>query len=90
MDDRPAPSPEKLLGQFRDWMADDELPGRTMSYLKTGFLPEVLEGIAERNDVPAMLDAWQTWEAGTTTPSAVLEALRSLDLESLLVELAGE
>ena len=89
MDDRPPPSPEKLLRQFEDWLSGEELPGRTMSYLKTGFLPELLEGEHAAEGVEAMRASWASWEAGTTDPTAVLEVLRDDGLEPLLVRLAG-
>ncbi|MGI9605270.1 MAG: hypothetical protein ACR2P0_03945 [Acidimicrobiales bacterium] len=88
MDDRPAPSPQKLLGQFNDWLAETELPGRTMSYLKTGFLPEILAEQTEADGVSEMLDAWGGWESGKTHPSVVLEELRDRGLASLLTELS--
>jgi len=64
------------------------MPGRTMSYLKTGYLPEVLEGAKEADGVTAMLEAWAVWEAGETNPAAVLEALRDEGLEAVLSDLA--
>ncbi len=84
MDERPAPSPEKLLSQFRDWTAGDELPGRTMSYLKTGFLDEVLNGLDPSDDIAAMLEHWSEWEAGKTNPESVLQTLKERGLETLL------
>ena len=89
VDDRPPPNPEKLLRQFRDWLEGTELPGRTMSYLKTGFLPEVLSERSSSESLSAMTEAWQRWEDGATNPSAVLEVLRDNDLEELLAELAS-
>lgn len=88
MEERPAPSPAKLLNQFNDWVEETELPGRTLSYMKTGFLPEIL---AESNvdAAPAMLDAWGQWEAGKTKPQAVLEVLRDEGLADLLAELSA-
>lgn len=65
-------------------MSGNEMPGRTMSYLKTGFLPEVLAEQTSTDGVEDMLSAWQEWEAGTTNPAAVLEALRDAGLESFL------
>ena len=59
-----------------------------MSYLKTGFLPEVLAEQSDADGVAEMLDAWATWEAGTTDPAAVLEVLRDRGLESLLAGLS--
>ena len=89
MDDRPAPSPEKLLNQFRDWMAAEELPGRTMSYLKTGFLDEILAEHDGHKGVPEMRAAWSGWEAGTTHPTVVLETLQAEGIEAFLVDLVG-
>ena len=88
MDERPPPSPEKLLAQFQDWVAETELPGRTMSYLKTGFLPEVLAEHEAADGVAEMLTPWATWEAGTTDPAVVLTVLKDQGLEALLAGLA--
>ncbi len=86
--ERPAPAPAKLLDQFNDWVSETEMPGRTMSYLKTGFLPEVLadqDGAA----VTTMLESWEGWEKGKTRPEIVLEVLKENGLADLLSELAG-
>lgn len=87
MEERPAPSPAKLLTQFNDWVSETEMPGRTMSYLKTGFLPEVL---AEQgsDSTTAMLDSWAGWEKGVTRPEVVLEALKQLGIVELLASLS--
>lgn len=90
--ERPAPSPSKLLGQFNDWVEETELPGRTMSYLKTGFLPEVLEGqLADGEDakITAMLESWAGWEKGNTRPEIVLAVLQDNDITGLLTELSS-
>lgn len=86
--DRPAPSPAKLLSQFNDWVEETEMPGRTMSYLKTGFLPEVLAD-QEGDNVAAMLDSWAGWEKGDTRPEIVLAALGDNGLVELLTGLSG-
>ena len=87
MDERPPVSPVKLLHQFNDWVQGTELPGRTMAYLKTGMLHEVL---AEQDDESAatMLESWNRWEKGSVQPDVVLEILRSEDLPKLLASLA--
>ena len=41
--DRPPPDPSKLLAIWQRWEAGDALPGKTMSELKTGGMPELLE-----------------------------------------------
>ena len=87
MEDRPAPSPQKLLGQFRDWTSGTELPGRTMSYLKTGGLPELLTHVSGVDGVDTMVEAWSGWETGTTNPTVVLEVLRDAGIETLLLGL---
>ena len=91
--ERPAPSPAKLLGQFNDWIDETELPGRTMSYLKTGFLPEVLaekrDAGDEGRDIAAMLESWAGWEKGDTRPDVVLDLLKDNDLVGLLTELSS-
>lgn len=105
MDDtqeRPAPSPAKLLGQFNDWVEETEMPGRTMSYLKTGFLPEVLaqhvadsgaddgtDSVAAPDSVATMLDSWDGWEKGNTRPEVVLAVLKDNGLVELLTELSS-
>lgn len=88
MEDRPAPSPAKLLNQFNDWVEETELPGRTLSYMKTGYLPDVLAA-AESGVTSEMLEAWSQWEAGKTDPQAVLEVLRDEGLAAVLAELAA-
>lgn len=84
MDARPAPSTEKLLTQFRDWLSGDELPGRTMSYLKTGFLDDLLTEAETNEAIETMLEHWGRWESGDTNPEAVLETLRDNGLEAFL------
>jgi hypothetical protein len=87
MEERPAPSPAKLLNQFNDWVAETEMPGRTMAYLKTGFLHEVLA--EQGTDVSAaMIESWTGWEKGDTRPEIVLGDLQELGLVSLLTELS--
>jgi len=88
MDDRPAASAEKLLAQFRDWASETEMPGRTMSYLKTGFLPDMLNEQSDADGVSEMLEAWGEWEAGKLVPDKVLQALRDNGIETLLAGLA--
>ncbi|GIT47105.1 MAG: hypothetical protein Ct9H300mP12_16900 [Acidimicrobiales bacterium] len=41
-DQRPAPDPVKLAGQFAEWTRGETLVGRMLANLKTGRLPEVL------------------------------------------------
>ena len=84
---RPAPSPAKLASQFNDWVEETEMPGRTMSYLKTGFLPEVLAE-QDGDNVAAMLESWQGWEKGKTRPEIVLAALEENGIVELLSGLA--
>lgn len=86
--ERPAPSPSKLLTQFNDWVNETEMPGRTMSYLKTGYLPGIL---AEQDSeaVTTMIESWTGWEKGNTRPEIVLEVLKEQGLAELLAELAG-
>lgn len=89
MDERPAPAPAKLLAQFTDWLEETELPGRTMSNLKTGFLPEVLAEMETSESIDAMLASWNEWEKGRVGPEAVLGVLRDRGLSELLVGLAS-
>ncbi len=90
--ERPAPSPAKLLGQFNDWVEETEMPGRTMSYLKTGFLPEVLAEQLEAEEngtISAMLESWAGWEKGNTRPEIVLGVMKDNGLVELLGALSG-
>ena len=52
-DDRPAPDPKKLLGQWMEWETGDETPGRVMANLKTGRLDELLQSLVEAADSDA-------------------------------------
>lgn len=85
--ERPAPSPAKLIAQFNDWVEETEMPGRTMSYLKTGFLPEVLAE-QDGDNVTTMLESWQGWEKGKTRPEIVLGVLKDEGLVELLTGLS--
>lgn len=84
MDERPAPAPAKLLSQFTDWLEETELPGRTMSNLKTGFLPEVLADQEPTDAIDAMRQSWDEWEKGRLGPDAVLGVLNDNGLGELL------
>ena len=64
------------------------MPGRTMAYLKTGFLPEVLAQ-QESDAISTMIESWEGWEKGNTRPEVVLEVLKEKGLADLLSELAG-
>jgi len=88
VDERPAPSPSKLKNQFDDWLDETELPGRTLAYLKTGFLPQLLTE-NESEETAAMLETWAGWESGVTEPQAVCEALRDQGLADFLTELSA-
>ena len=86
--DRPAPSPAKLLDQFNDWAAGTELPGRTMAYLKTGHLPDVLADLGS-DEALSMLESWNGWEKGTTRPEIVLEALKEHGIVEVLTAMSA-
>jgi len=43
--DRPAPDPVKLLDQWNEWESGETPPGRVMSNLKTGGLPDLLRSL---------------------------------------------
>ncbi len=88
MDERPPISPSKLLHQFNDWVQETEMPGRTMAYLKTGMLHEVL---AEDGGhlAQTMLEAWEKWEKGKVGPTPTLESLREQGLVDLLTALSS-
>tara|TARA_S200000501_G_scaffold80671_2_gene72571 strand:+ start:83965 stop:84150 length:186 start_codon:yes stop_codon:yes gene_type:complete len=47
MDQRPKPDAAKLLAQWNEWETGETPPGRVMSNLKTGGLPELLESLLE-------------------------------------------
>tara|TARA_B100000686_G_scaffold343899_1_gene425538 strand:- start:840 stop:995 length:156 start_codon:yes stop_codon:yes gene_type:complete len=47
MDKKPKPNPQKLLEQWMEWERGQTPPGRVISNLKTGGLPELLEGLIE-------------------------------------------
>lgn len=85
----PTASAEKLGRQFHDWIDGTEMPGRTLAYLKTGFLPAVFEENSEVEGVAEMQAQWAQWEAGKANPTAVLEHLRDAGLESFLSDLAA-
>lgn len=87
MDDRPAPDPAALLDKWNSWASGEAQPGRTMSDLKTGGLPDVLGADAAAHQ--ALLDAWEPWEKGTAAPADVLSALADAGLADALRALAG-
>ena len=43
--DRPPPDPAKLLAIWQRWETGDAMPGKTLSELKTGGMPELLESL---------------------------------------------
>lgn len=45
--DRPPPDAAKLLSQWDEWERGETPPGRVMSNLKTGGLPELLKSLIE-------------------------------------------
>ncbi len=47
MEDRPAPDPAKLLAQWMEWESGETPPGKVISNLKTGGLPDLLRELAE-------------------------------------------
>ena len=47
MDQRPKPDAANLLAQWNEWETGETPPGRVMSNLKTGGLPELLESLLE-------------------------------------------
>ncbi|MCH2617221.1 MAG: hypothetical protein MKZ62_07805 [Acidimicrobiales bacterium] len=50
MNERPKPDPKKLLTQWNEWETGETPPGRVMSNLKTGGLPELLEKLVEEQN----------------------------------------
>jgi len=47
MDQKPKPNPQKLLDQWMEWERGETPPGKVISNLKTGGLPELLEQLIE-------------------------------------------
>ena len=45
--DTPAPDPAKLLGYWEEWERGETPPGKVMSNLKTGGMPELLKSLLE-------------------------------------------
>jgi hypothetical protein len=48
--DRPPPDPRKLLAQWQEWEAGEVTPGKLVSELKTGGLPDLLRDLVEALD----------------------------------------
>lgn len=46
--DRPAPDPDKLLAWWMEWERGETPPGKTLSNLKTGGLPDLLRQLVEQ------------------------------------------
>jgi hypothetical protein len=84
MDDRPPPEPAKLLEEWAEWERGDELPGRVMSNLKKGRLPDVLA----ENEKADLIAVWQEWEKGKAGPDDVLTRLKEAGLGDLIRQLA--
>ena len=87
LENRPAPSPPKLISQYNDWLEGNEMPGRTLSYLKTGFFDEILAEAEESESVLGMRKAWETWERGSVDPKLVLDALKDNGMGEFLAAL---
>ena len=45
--DKPAPDAAKLLGYWEEWEKGETPPGKVMSNLKTGGMPELLQSLIE-------------------------------------------
>ena len=46
----PPPDPEKLLAHWMEWERGEETPGRVMSNLKTGGLPDLLRALVAADE----------------------------------------
>jgi hypothetical protein len=46
MDERPPPDPRKLLALWQEWETGETPPGRVISNLKNGGLPDLLRELA--------------------------------------------
>ncbi len=92
-DDRPAPDPARLAGQFAEWIRGETMVGRMLANLKTGRLPEVLDATADgphADAAAAVSKWWQGWERGTIVPLEVATGLREAGLEAFLADLVTE
>ena len=89
--ERPPIDPAKLLAHLHDWQRGDQLPGRTMAYLKTAQLPLWLADRAAAGDerAGALLEAWTPWEKAKAGPLEVLEALVAGGIDDLLAGAAA-
>jgi hypothetical protein len=47
----PPPDPQKLLTAWMEWESGETPPGRVMSNLKTGGLPDLLRALVESSAV---------------------------------------
>ena len=45
--DKPTPDPAKLLGFWDEWERGDTPPGKVLSNLKTGGMPDLLKSLLE-------------------------------------------
>ncbi|MGA0237292.1 MAG: hypothetical protein ACO3PD_02725 [Acidimicrobiales bacterium] len=45
--DKPTPDPAKLLGFWEEWERGDTPPGKVLSNLKTGGMPDLLKSLLE-------------------------------------------
>ncbi|MEY4129929.1 MAG: hypothetical protein RLZZ31_53 [Actinomycetota bacterium] len=51
--EKPAPDPAKLLAAWMEWETGETPPGRVMSNLKTGGLPDLLRSLVEQKSLGA-------------------------------------
>lgn len=89
--DRPPPDVSKILGHLDDWRRGEQLPGRTMAYLKTAGLPDLLASRAAAGDEGAaeLAEIWAPWERARALPADVLAALVDAGLPELLMAEPG-
>ena len=66
--DRPPADPAKLLEAWMAWERGDEMPGRTLSTLKTGGLRDILEGLVAAAAPAAVAGDATEVDASSWTP----------------------
>lgn len=86
--EHPPADPSKLISHLDDWQKGEELPGRTLSYLKTAMLPDVFESVDDET-ATTLRSIWEPWERGKATPADVMTALDEAGLRTFLESVEG-
>ena len=88
MPEHPPADTAKLIAHLDDWRRGEEMPGRTLSYLKTAMLPDIFESAGD--EAAATLQSiWEPWERGKATPADVMSALDEAGLRPFLESVNG-